>query len=99
MMLLGAIFGFVDFYFRKHLDERERTEMNFQSMEKKYSEVISQLSSIITVDEMSSATFTVEEIVRKAGSVFESSILICYIHMYLYSVNLWILKIIIFVPC
>lgn len=73
MMLLGAIFGFVDFYFRKHLDERERTEMDFQSMEKKYSEVISQLSSIITVDEMSSATFTVEEIVRKAGSVFESS--------------------------
>lgn len=72
-MLLGALFGFVDFYFRKHLDERERTEMNFQSMEKKYSEVISQLSSIITVDEMSSATFTVEEIVRKAGSVFESS--------------------------
>lgn len=39
--------------------------MNFQSMEKKYSEVISQLSSIITFDEMSSATFTVEEIVRK----------------------------------
>lgn len=44
--------------------------MNFQSMEKKYSEVISQLSSVITVDEMSSATFTVEEIVRKAGSFF-----------------------------
>lgn len=80
-MLLGALFGFVDFYFRKHLDERERTEMNFQSMEKKYSEVISQLSSIITVDEMSSATFTVEEIVRKAGSVFESSLYTCIIYI------------------
>lgn len=61
---------------RKHLDERERTEMNFQSMEKKYSEVISQLSSIITVDEMSSATFTVEEIVRKMTDLVQENALL-----------------------
>lgn len=61
---------------RKHLDERERTEMNFQSMEKKYSEVISQLSSIITFDEMSSATFTVEEIVRKMTDLVQENALL-----------------------
>lgn len=72
MMLLGVLFGFVDFYCRKYFDERERTEMNFQFMEKKYLEVIFQLFSIIIVDEMFSVIFIVEEIVRKVGLVFES---------------------------
>lgn len=61
--------SFVDLFLRKHLEERERAEMSHHTVEKKYTEVISQLSSIISVDEMSSATFTVEEIIRKVGFI------------------------------
>ena len=47
--------------------------MSHHTVEKKYTEVISQLSSIISVDEMSSATFTVEEIIRKVGFISKIS--------------------------
>jgi hypothetical protein len=43
--------------------------MGLHTVEKKYTEVISQLSSIITVDDMSHTTFTVEEIVRRVSVI------------------------------
>ncbi|XP_022332635.2 coiled-coil domain-containing protein 170-like [Crassostrea virginica] len=61
---------------RKHLEERERAEMSHHTVEKKYTEVISQLSSIISVDEMSSATFTVEEIIRKMTDLVQENALL-----------------------
>ncbi|XP_062614112.1 coiled-coil domain-containing protein 170-like [Saccostrea cucullata] len=61
---------------RKHLEERERIEMEMQTVEKKYTELVTQLTSIIAVDDMSSATFTVEEIVRRMTDLVQENALL-----------------------